>query len=624
MAMGGNVGWYARRLAAMSAAEVAHRVIEQAKRRIDRVHRWGWEAFGGFGGAVAGLPGLEPNLSAEALKHAHQTAAQVKAVRLRFLGQDWPGQTREDWWNGQVWFLDPVSGLTWPGAEVFAFDAAYRHEHARGDIKFVWEINRLQFLPALAASGDAGADIAFAILAGWMAANPPYCGVNWIGGIEAASRLVSVLAMLTFVKRELTAAEARMVRAFVEAHTRWIDRYPSRYSSANNHAVAERAGLFLAGLAAPGMAQAARYRREGRAGLEREILIQFYPDGVGAEQSPTYAAYSLEWFVLAGRAADAAGEPMSQAYRARAAAAAEHLRWMIDDGGCAPRVGDDDEGRVLSFDLAQARDYPLKVVQKTEDWLGLSDTVAARVGVRTFADRGYTIARQPTSRGTALFVLDHAPLGFLSIAAHGHADALAIWLHWGEEPILVDAGTYLYHAGSAARDAFRGTPAHNTLALDTQDQSRIAGPFNWSDHVQTRLIAASGEGVVAEQSGYRRRFGLVHRRSVRFEQGRYVIEDELIGAPTREAAPWTIGYLLHPDVSVTVNGTVARLATPAGRELRLTIEMGPDWIVEDGDYSPAFNTRITTRRLIVRGLFRHGDDGCVSRVAIVLDQEPAI
>jgi hypothetical protein len=40
---------------------------------------------------------------------------------------------------------------------------------------------------------------------------------------------------------------------------------------------------------------------------------------------------------------------------------------------------------------------------------------------------------------------DAAPLGFLSIAAHGHADALSFILHVDGSPILVDPGMFTYH-----------------------------------------------------------------------------------------------------------------------------------------------------------------------------------
>ncbi len=610
-----KLGWYVRRLSRMSVREIAHRLGEQAHRRADRGGRWGWAAFGAFDGQISGLPGLASDLSSELAEQAALTARDAERGRFRFLSQDWPEPSRTDWWTGDIWFLDPVSGLPWPGVDLFAFDVAYRHEHARGDVKFVWEINRLQFLPALAASREEGVGVALDILSGWMAANPPYQGINWTAGIEAASRLVSVLAMLTLARRTLTDAETAPLRAFIEAHARWIDRYPSLYSSANNHRVAEWAALFIAGTAAPGMKEAPRYRREGRAGLEREILLQFHPDGVGAEQSPTYAAYSLEWFVLAARAADAAGAPVSAAYRARALAAANHLQSLLDDAGRAPRIGDDDEGRALAFTMAQDPCYPQSVAVLTQVWLGEpSEEIGA--GLRTFAQGGYTVARSKTSSGDALLVFDHAPLGFLSIAAHGHADALAVWLHWGEEPVIVDAGTYLYHSGGEDRDAFRGTPAHNTLCLDGRDQSRIAGPFNWSDHAHSRLVKTDASRVVAEHGGYRSEYGLTHRRAVMLLADGYAIEDQLIGTLRQPSVGWKIGYLLHPSVRADIDGEVATLVTPMGRRLRLAAGAGTRWSLEDGWYSAGFNQRAPTKRLSLDGDFAPGADSLVARVSI--------
>jgi hypothetical protein len=40
---------------------------------------------------------------------------------------------------------------------------------------------------------------------------------------------------------------------------------------------------------------------------------------------------------------------------------------------------------------------------------------------------------------------DHGPLGFLSVAAHGHADALSLEVRCGGVDVLADPGTYCYH-----------------------------------------------------------------------------------------------------------------------------------------------------------------------------------
>ncbi len=635
--------WYVRRLTSMSAVELAHRLVEQIRRRRDRSRVWGWEGFGAFRGDVNGLPGLRKDVDLELAALASEAARDATAGRFRFLGQRWPEPAATPWWRGGIWFLDPVTGLKWPGADVFAFDVPYRHDHERGDVKFVWEINRLQFLPPLAVGDPAhGSDTAFAILQGWMDANPPYQGINWTNGIEAATRLVSVFTLLSCIDHPYPDEMDLRLRAFIEAHARWIDRYPSLHSSANNHRVSELAALFLTGLCAPGLPDARRYLAEARAGLEAEILRQFHTDGVGAEQSPTYAAYSLEWFAIAGVGAEERGAPFSPAYKERARAAAEHLQWLLDDGGCVPRIGDDDEGRVIALAQAPEPRYVASIVSLTRRWLGLAemreltptpelrDSLFASPtggassdlpklwGVRIFLEGGYTVARLPTSKGPALLVFDHAPLGFLSIAAHGHADALSIWLHWGDEAIIVDAGTYLYHSGGSARDEFRGTPAHNTLSIEGEDQSRISGPFNWSVHARTRLLEATQERVTAEHQGFLQRFGMVHRRTVSFEPDGYLIEDRLIGQPKRRGLAWTSGLLLAPGVKVSLDADRAELVTPAGLRLALQAGPGQNWALQDARCSPAFNVATPCNRLMLQGANNQTTDDVVSRVRITL------
>ena len=74
-------------------------------------------------------------------------------------------------------------------------------------------------------------------------------------------------------------------------------------------------------------------------------------------------------------------------------------------------------------------------------------------------------------------VFDTGPLGYLSIAAHGHADALSLLASYGGWPVFVDPGTYSYKPKDVWRDWFRGTLAHNTVTIDSLNQSQIRGPY---------------------------------------------------------------------------------------------------------------------------------------------------
>ena len=133
----------------------------------------------------------------------------------------------------------------------------------------------------------------------------------------------------------------------LNAHLFWLNRYPSRYSSANNHLISELAASYLLGSLAPDLPAAKDIAPKSWSGLMREALLQLHEDGVGAEQSPTYTCFTLEWYLLSLFIARERGDEVPSSVTERLVKAARFLRWMMDDEGNVPRIGDDDEGRVL-------------------------------------------------------------------------------------------------------------------------------------------------------------------------------------------------------------------------------------------------------------------------------------
>jgi uncharacterized heparinase superfamily protein len=116
-------------------------------------------------------------------------------------------------------------------------------------------------------------------------------------------------------------------------------------------------------------------------------------------------------------------------------------------------------------------------------------------------------------------IVDCGPLGYLSIAAHGHADALSIVLSIDGREILIDPGTYSYHTEPVWRAYFRGTGAHNTVRVDGEDQSVQGGNFLWSRHANARCTKFEfdheSSWFEGEHDGYERfEDPVVHRRKI--------------------------------------------------------------------------------------------------------------
>ena len=178
-----------------------------------------------------------------------------------------------------------------------------------------------------------------------------------------------------------------------------------------------------------------------------------------------------------------------------------------------------------------------------------------------FPDAG--LARVRTHDGSVGLLMDFGPLGLGSTAAHGHADALSLWLSIDDEYFLVDAGTYAYHSHPEWRTFFRSTAAHNTACLDGFNQSEMAGRFLWSSKANARLLRFednSGQVTIeGEHDGYLHLPDPVsHRRNVSFDRttGNISIEDSFRCAARHEVE---LFFHMHEDATVSLVSAMVRL-----------------------------------------------------------------
>ena len=185
----GRAAWYRDRLAAMSAAEIVHRLVETANKQTARWHSGGWEGVESFG-PLTTIPGIRSRIIASSSDLSALISCEadnVRAGRFCLLGARWPKPSLipPDPW---FWRIDPEDGEPFPQWDAYAFDISFRHGINTRDMKPIWELNRLQFLVPLAADALVEKHDESVLLAGmirsWMAGNPPFRGPSWIFGIE--------------------------------------------------------------------------------------------------------------------------------------------------------------------------------------------------------------------------------------------------------------------------------------------------------------------------------------------------------------------------------------------------------------------------------------------------------
>ena len=422
------------------------------------------------------------------------------------------------------WLRCPLTGVqapAWPSHRIAITDRAQV-----GDIKYLWELNRhLHWVPlaqawALQPQPDRLALLG-AQLRRWLRQNPIGMGPNWTSSLELAIRLLNWSVVWQLIGGRLSplfqGEDGEALRAewlaSIWQHAKAIQAGYSRHSSANNHLVGELCGVYVAARTWPCWADLRQAGERAKVELIRQSQLQIHADGVPAEQAFEYAGFIHDFFLVAARCAEADGAPMPASYLQRLQALAVFAQAMLDREGQAPMVGDADGAEALRLDPRTGREALRALLEKQaalqggelpprawarqrrDDvlWLGLRPVATAEREPEptwSFTEGGYQLFG--TARGQAQEVLggiDVGPLGYLGIAAHGHADALQLWLSLGGQPLLIDPGTFAYWADKRWRDYFRGTSAHNTLQVDGRDQSASGGRFMWTRHARTQLLA---------------------------------------------------------------------------------------------------------------------------------------
>jgi hypothetical protein len=635
-----RISWLINRLRLMSVPEVVFRIrrsfIQQWERR--RVAA-GWRPLPDkLVAPGCALFGDDVELPEKWNKNFQLNFSQLDdclAGRINFFGHE-----SLDVGNPVVWNRDPVTGIEAPGT--YGKDLNYRDDHLVGNVKFTWELGRHQHLVPLAVAYVASGDIRYrqAVVEqidSWIEQNPFGVGIHWCTSLEVSLRLISwamvhSLLVLKDGKSGLFAStrDSKRLGESIYQQAYFVRHFLSRYSSANNHLIGELAGLWVAcqvfDLGDEGQAWSEFAHQE----LEYESRQQVHEDGVNKEQAFYYHLWVLEYLLFVRMVAVRSGRDFSDEFTRRIMAMARFLEDVSPDGGEPPQVGDADDGFVTRFEPEWPESPYRELLDAVTGVFNGADVAGGQKafwyrammpvdgGGRPGLDwrRSYPVS-YPQGGYVVIggagchVVFDAGPLGYLGIAAHGHADALSFCLAVDGEWWLVDPGTYAYHSAPEWRSFFRGTAAHNTIRVNREDQSQIAGPFMWLRKANAWIDDLSEVGniqkVSAHHDGYDS-LGVVHRRELQFSEseGQLDVIDRLQGGDEQKKFA-EIYYHFAPEVDIKP-GPVDHCwtATWEGRQKRLLIYTDPCWnyaVVKGGTnpvagwYSPALEEKIPSNTL---------------------------
>jgi len=607
-------GWPARRAIAAVPAEVAWRVRDQVLRTL----WWPRQVRPGQHGAEPRPARMRPAGTREFTAvlppgTASCVPGEVRAAVIdsaeRLLRGEWEvlGVARTDLVRPD-WFRDPVTGHRF-AQDRYAFRVDRHGDDQASDIRQIWELSRLHHLTLLATawfltSDERYADRVAEHLRSWWQENTFLSGVNWTSGAELGIRLIS----LAWIRRlldewpgvaDLFERDA-LARRQIRWHQQYLAAFPSRGSSAGDHAIAEAAGQLVASCAFPWFRESERWRRKSALVLERRLVRDTFPAGVGQEPASDLQCFVIELGFVAAVEAGASGHPLRPPAWARLCALADSAAGLVDARMRSPRLGDCDEGAGLLLDPPTPNRRPstlalAEALVGRQDWWppfsanAASSLVGALAGSRCqvegrpsqrpsrFADAGITLLR--TSGKDEIWCrCDGGPHGYRSIAARASADVLAVEVRYAGVDILANPGNFCYHSEPAQR-------------------SGDGGPFGWGRHAHTREIELLDDGDIArwtaEHDGYAALDpSALHRRSVLLDRASRSIDiiDEIDGG----TCGIRLAFHLGPDVQAKLEESCAVLdwpaaSTPGGARLELPPELR--WSLHRGETGPILGWR---------------------------------
>lgn len=508
---------------------------------------------------------------------------------------------RIDWHKGMVKSWDK---------DTFSKSIDFKNRDDIGDVRCSWEINRHLFFPYLALLYKRNKESKYIYLIeelfeSWKNENKFLNGINWSSSMEISIRAYSWL-ITVFILKDISITHnlcESLLRGIIVSN-KYVVKNFSLFSSANNHLILEAAISSLIGMAFRDVFNEDWFTR-GYKILNNEIYIQFHKDGINKEQALHYQGFVTDIMLQYNSVMKRLGErPIHEDLIKKSV----EFIGNIKANSLNVDFGDSDDAKILLVSNKKYNyyDYLLSFAsayynEKFIDNITWYNEIMLFIkkrfvsnkhnydNITIYEDGGYAVIN---SRKTSL-IFDFGELGFGSLAAHGHADALMFLYSYGNKSFFVDSGTYIYNIESEKRNFYRSTEAHNTLSYNDTDQSIILGPFLWGRKAEVKLLNKniSKDKVIleAEHYGYSPN---IHKRKIE-----YIFEKDLLIINDSFSEEAKLNFIL--DNLVLVEKVAEHIFKLINKDEKIYIYCDGILSLEKTNISKCFTKEIETNKISV-------------------------
>ena len=392
------------------------------------------------------------------------------------------------------------------------------------DIKYTWEINRLQFLLPLAISNNKKRGLE--ILDSWIEENKFLKGPNRCSNLEVAIRSVSILNFLNYIN------DNKIIEKYknhLYQHAQYIYReiFYTEKCIPNNHLVGEAAALYCLSKFFKST-ETSKWEDKSKKVLKK-YLSHIREDGTYLEASLSYHRFFLQMYIMvylySKKTKDNFLEKEIEEILKKSFV---FLKSIEKPNRKYPDFGDNDEGyfyKILLnknfYSFVDSLEYILWPTTAKENNelkflfeeiynMKLKEKEKTGVELKDFFSKGKFIVKKENNN---YFFINNQSQIF-----HTHSDGLSIELMLEGKEILTDSGTFNYNLNKDKRNYYRGTKSHNTILLDNSDQSKQIGSFRWIHEAKSSLHINKIENIVKIVGEIKTKNRANHLRTVKLEK----------------------------------------------------------------------------------------------------------
>ncbi|MFX0104114.1 MAG: alginate lyase family protein [Candidatus Hodarchaeota archaeon] len=500
------------------------------------------------------------------------------------------------------------------------------------DVKYVWELNRHQFLAYLGfayyyTKNEKYAKEFKSIILNWIQKNPPLFGINWYSGLEIAIRLTSWIFSLLFFKESMEINNSIFFKTILKSmyqHAYFLRQFYIRRSY--NHTVGELFGLYLFSKVFEDIKPIKKWEQKFFKIFKKQLYLQVRTDGTNIEQSLNYHKFVLEFFTLfliltQNTVNKTEEETIEKMFN--------YLLYSVKPSGKYPVIGDSDDAKVLflsdntlnSFNelinlgciLFERED--LKFISKELSpisilLLGLNGSklynklniTEPKKKFAYFKDAGYFIIRNDWSDKANYLFVDYGRFG-PSDAGHSHSSITNFIFSYKGNEILIDSGTFSYNKSLKKRNLYRSSKSHNILTINQKNQAEMISRFRWKNKPKIKRIIDIRENEIhltCYHNGYEG-FTVKRKISSTKELDKIIIQDVVIKTNNSDVARWDniyINFNFNPNLELKIKEKMifinSDLCFKISSKNKFTISK------EESYFSPSYGSELRNPQIVVK------------------------